>query len=436
MTVNLELQENTELLEQFRETRSRTLELVKNLKKDDFVVQTASYMSPPKWHVGHVSWIYEAIMSKLDEDYEFHSKEFSEYLNSYYQQFGVPHDKKLRGITSRPTVDEIFQYFNTINQKVEKFITSRELSEDEKKIIIKGFHHECQHQELLVYDLQHLLAEQYLPVRKNKIVKQQEKQKEFVKISGGLYTMGYNGKNYCYDIELPEHKTYLKNFKIGIFPVTNQEYLEFMNDGGYETYKHWLSDGWEKVKSNEWRSPMYWEKINDEWHVRDFLGIRKINPNEPVCHVSYYEADAYCKWAGKRLPTEAEWEKASCWNEEKQEKTVFPWGNESPSEEKCNLLESHHWGCTEIGTYPNGTSPSGCQQMIGDVWEWTTSEFMGYPGFKSGFDEYNDKWFTNQKVLRGGSFGTPKMSIRGSYRNFFRLDERWLFSGFRCVEDI
>ena len=436
MTVNLELQENRALVEQFRETRSRTLELVKNLKKDDFVVQTASYMSPPKWHIGHVSWIYEAIMSKLDKNYEFHSKEFSEYLNSYYQQFGVPHDKKLRGITSRPTVDEIFQYFNTINQKVEKFIGSRELSEDEKKLIIIGFHHECQHQELLVYDLQHLLAEQYLPVRKNKIVKQQEKQKEFVEINGGLYTMGYNGKNYCYDIELPEHKTYLKNFKMGVFPITNQEYLEFMNDGGYETYKYWLSDGWEKVKSNKWDSPMYWEKVNDEWHVRDFLGIRKINPNEPVSHVSYYEADAYCKWAGKRLPTEAEWEKASCWDEEKQQKTVFPWGNESPSEEKCNLLESYHWGCTEVGTYPNGTSPSGCQQMIGDVWEWTSSEFMGYPGFKSGFDEYNDKWFTNQKVLRGGSFGTPKMSIRGSYRNFFRLDERWLFSGFRCVEDI
>jgi ergothioneine biosynthesis protein EgtB len=436
MTVNLELEENKALVEQFRETRSRTLELVKNLKKDDFVVQTASYMSPPKWHIGHVSWIYEAIMSKLDKNYEFHSKEFSEYLNSYYQQFGVPHDKKLRGITSRPTVDEIFQYFNTINQKVEKFIGSQKLSEDEKKLIVIGFHHECQHQELLVYDLQHLLAEQYLPVRKNKIKKQQETQKEFVEIKGGLYTMGYNGKNYCYDIELPEHKTYLENFKIGIFPITNQEYLEFMNDGGYETYKHWLSDGWEKVKLNKWNSPMYWEKINDEWYVRDFLGIRKINPNEPVCHVSYYEADAYCKWAGKRLPTEAEWEKASCWNEEKQEKTIFPWGNESPTEEKCNLLESHHWGCTEIGTYPNGISQSGCQQMIGDVWEWTTSEFMGYPGFKSGFDEYNDKWFTNQKVLRGGSFGTPKMSIRGSYRNFFRLDERWLFSGFRCVEDI
>ncbi len=436
MTLNPELQKNNELLQQFKETRNRTLELVKNLEKDDFVVQTAPYMSPPKWHIGHVSWIYEAIISKIDKNYKFHSKELSEYLNSYYQQFGLPHDKGLRGIISRPTTNEIFQYFNTINQKVEKFIETHELNDQEKKLIITGFHHECQHQELLVYDLQHLLAEQYLPVRKNKKSIQENKQKEFVKIKGGIFEMGYNGKEFSYDIELPEHKTYLEDYEIGIFPITNREYLEFMNDGGYETYKYWLSDGWEKVKSNNWESPMYWEKIDDEWYVRDFLGIRKINPNEPVCHVSYYEADAYCKWSGKRLPTEAEWEKAACWNETKQEKTIFPWGNNTPTEENCNLLESYHWGCTEIGTYPSGKSPSGCEQMIGDVWEWTSSEFVGYPGFKSGFDEYNDKWFTNQKVLRGGSFGTPKMSIRGSYRNFFRLDERWLFSGFRCVENI
>ena len=435
MTLNPELQKNNKLLQQFKETRNRTLELVKNLEKDDFVVQTAPYMSPPKWHIGHVSWIYEAIISKIDKNYKFHSKELSEYLNSYYQQFGLPHDKGLRGIISRPTTNEIFQYFNTINQKVEKFIETHELNEQEKKLIITGFHHECQHQELLVYDLQHLLAEQYLPVRKNKKSIQENKQKEFVKIKGGIFEMGYNGKEFSYDIELPEHKTYLEDYEIGIFPITNREYLEFMNDGGYETYKYWLSDGWEKVKSNNWKSPMYWEKIDEEWYVRDFLGIRKINPNEPVCHVSYYEADAYCKWAGKRLPTEAEWEKAACWNETKQEKTIFPWGNNSPTEKNCNLLESYHWGCTEIGTYPSGKSPSGCEQMIGDVWEWTSSEFVGYPGFKSGFDEYNDKWFTNQKVLRGGSFGTPKMSIRGSYRNFFRLDERWLFSGFRCVEN-
>ena len=436
MTTNPELKQKTPLLKQFRETRERTLDLVKTLEKDDFVVQTAFFMSPPKWHVGHVSWIYEAIMSKIDKNYEFYSKEFSEYLNSYYQQFGVPHDKGLRGVISRPTVDQIFQYFNTINQRVERFIETNELNEEQRRLIIMGFHHECQHQELLIYDLQHLLAEQYRPTTKNPIPKQNHIEKSSIIMKGGLYSMGYNGKDYCYDIELPEHTVYLNDYKIDRFPVTNGQFMEFIEDGGYETYKHWLSDGWEKVKKNNWTAPMYWEKIDGKWCVRDFLGIRQINSKEPVCHVSYYEADAYCKWAEKRLPSEAEWEKAACWNENKQEKTIFPWGNDEPTHENCNLLESYHWSCTEIGSFPEGASPSGCQQMIGDVWEWTSSEFVGYPGFKSGFDEYNDKWFTNQKVLRGGSFGTPKMSIRGSYRNFFRLDERWLFSGFRCAEDI
>jgi formylglycine-generating enzyme required for sulfatase activity len=181
---------------------------------------------------------------------------------------------------------------------------------------------------------------------------------------------------------------------------------------------------------------MYWEKVDDVWMTNDFLGKRKVKPNEPVCHVSFYEADAYSKWAGKRLPTEAEWEKAACWDEKTKTKTIFPWGDKSPDTNKANLLESYLWNCTEIGAYPDSKSHCGCQQMIGDVWEWTSSEFTGYPGFKSGFSEYNDKWFANQKVLRGGSFGTPSNSIRGSYRNFFRLDERWLFSGFRCAEDI
>ncbi|MGH1521318.1 MAG: ergothioneine biosynthesis protein EgtB [Nitrosopumilus sp.] len=435
MTSNVEIEHNQDFLKYFKITRNRTLELVKTLEKDDFIVQTAFFMSPPKWHIGHVSWIYEAIMSKLDNNYEFYSKEFSEYLNSYYQQFGVPHDKGLRGVISRPTLDQIFQYFNTINQKVENFVKSKKLEDKEMRLLTMGIHHECQHQELLVYDLQHLLAEKYRPVKKNNIPKQNQHEKESVKISGGLYKMGYNGEKYCNDIELPEHLVYLNDYKIDKFPITNGQYLKFIEDGGYETYKYWLSDGWEKVKENKWKAPMYWEKIDDQWHTRNFLGIEKINPDKPVCHVSYYEAEAYCKWAGKRLPTEAEWEKAACWNESKQEKTVYPWGNKQPSEENCNLLESNYWGCTEIGTYPDGESSSGCQQMIGDVWEWTSSEFTGYPGFKSGFDEYNDKWFSNQKVLRGGSFGTPKISIRGSYRNFFRLDERWLFSGFRCAEN-
>lgn len=435
LATNLESEQvKPQLAELFRETRNRTLELVKTLEKDDFVVQTASFTSPPKWHIGHVSWIYEAIMSRLEKNYEFYSKEFSEYLNSYYQQFGVPHDKGLRGVVSRPTTEQIFQYFDTINQRVEKFIKSQELSKDAARLITMGFHHECQHQELLVYDLQHLLADRYNPVKKDQIRRQEPGEKRTADIKGGIYHMGYNGDDYCYDIELPEHKVYLNDYNIDVYPTTNAQFIEFIEDGGYETYKYWLSDGWEKVEANGWKAPMYWQKVDGRWHVRDFLGIRKVNPDEPVCHVSYYEADAYCKWAGKRLPTEAEWEKAACWNEARQEKSIFPWGNDEPTPERCNLLESYHWGCAEIGTFPDGASPSGCQQMIGDVWEWTASEFTGYPGFKSGFDEYNDKWFTNQKVLRGGSFGTPRMSIRASYRNFFRLDERWLFSGFRCVK--
>jgi hypothetical protein len=218
----------------------------------DFVVQTAFYMSPPKWHLGHVSWIYEAILSKLDKNYEFYSKEFSEYLNSYYQQFGVPNDKGARGVISRPTVDQIFQYFNNINQRVEHFIKSKELTREDVRLITTGFHHECQHQELLVYDLQHLLADQYRPVRKNEKPTSIEMEQRAIEIKGGLYDMGYNGEDFCYDIELPEHKVFLNDYKMDALLVTNKQYLEFINDGGYETYKHWLSDGWEKVKKNSW----------------------------------------------------------------------------------------------------------------------------------------------------------------------------------------
>jgi len=424
------------LVEKFIKTRAQTLDLVKTLEKDDFVVQTAYYMSPPKWHIGHVSWLFEILLSKTSTNYEFYSNEFSKYLNSYYHQFGEPHDKGKRGILSRPTVDQILEYFKTITERVNNFFENDSLDKKTSALFMMGINHECQHQELLVYDLQHLLADRYKPIRKNPQPKTNNVANDSIKIQGGLYNLGYSGNDFCYDIELPEHKVYLNDFKIDMFPVTNGQYLKFIEDGGYQDFKFWLSDGWDAVKKNDWKAPMYWNKENDGWFKHDFLGKRKINPNEPVCHVSFYETNAFCKWANKRLPTEVEWEKAACWNQEKQIKTIFPWGNEEPNESNANLLESYLWACSEIGTFPEGRSSYGCHQMIGDVWEWTSSEFTGYPGFKTGFSEYNDKWFGNQKVLRGGSFGTPKSSIRGSYRNFFRLDERWLFSGFRCAEDI
>jgi len=435
MTTVAEQQNNRLLIEQFKETRDRTLQLVKTLERDDFVVQTAFYTSPPKWHLGHVSWMYEVILSKIDEGYQFHSGEFSEYLNSYYNQFGRPHNKGKRGVISRPTLDQIFQYFNTVDQRVIRFLEKSTIDERAKTLLVMGFNHECQHQELLVYDLQHLLAEQYQPVEKNRSEPRSPVENSMIAVPGGIYSMGHAGDGFCYDVELPEHKVYLNDFKIAKYPVSNREYLEFIEDGGYKDFRYWLSDGWERVKADGWEAPMYWERVDGRWHTRDFEGGRKINPNEPVVHVSFYEADAFCRWAGKRLPTEAEWEKAACWDGQSRSKARFPWGNEGPTRENCNLLESYLWKCSELGSYPGGASSCGCQHMIGDVWEWTSSEFVGYPGFKTGFEEYNDKWFTGQKVLRGGSFGTPAMSIRGSYRNFFRLDERWLLAGFRCAED-
>ena len=433
--MTLEQKSQNTLLKQFEGTRSRTLELVKTLEKDDFSVQTADFTSPPKWHLGHVSWLNEIVLNKTQKNYEFYSEEFSKYLNSYYNQFGKPHDKAKRGLMSRPTVDQILEYYDVITKKVTD-VLQNSLTPEASYLFTMSIHHECQHQELIVYDLQHLLGDQYRPVRITHVEKPSALEQESIKIPGGIYNMGYSGNDFCYDVELPEHKVYLNDFQIENFPVTNAQYLEFIEDGGYDNFSFWLSDGWDAVKKNEWKAPMYWEKENDEWFTRDFVGKRKVNANEPVCHVSFYEAMAFCKWAGKRLPTEAEWEKAALWNDEENSKTIFPWGNEPPTKNHANLLDSCIWNCADVGSYEKGKSHYGCYQMIGDVWEWTSSEFIGYPGFESGFDEYNDKWFTNQKVLRGGSFGTPALSIRGSYRNFFRLDERWMFSGFRCVKDV
>ena len=382
MTVTQENSNTMILSQQFRKTRAQTLELVQTLEKEDFVVQTAPFMSPPKWHLGHVTWFYEVIMSKMNSSYEFYSQEYSKVLNSYYQALGIPHEKTKRGIISRPTVDETLQYFAIINKRVEEFLKNPIIGSNLDYLFKLAFNHECQHQELLVYDLQHLLSSTYRPIKHNDVPKPSRVEKSSVDISGGLYDLGYAGTDFCYDVEIPEHKVYLNPYRMDVFPVTNGDYLKFIESGGYEDFRFWLADGWDQVKKNNWKAPMYWEKDGDTWTRNDFRGKLAINPNEPVCNVSYYEAYAYCRWAGKRLPTEAEWEKAASWDEKKQRKTTYPWGNESIFENHANLLESHLWGPAEIGSYPSGKSHYGLHQMIGDIWEWTTSDFVGYPGFQ------------------------------------------------------
>jgi ergothioneine biosynthesis protein EgtB len=209
-----------------------------------------------------------------------------------------------------------------------------------------------------------------------------------------------------------------------------------MNAGGYKDFRWWHSAGWEKVNTEHWQAPLYWEQHDGEWMIRDFAGLHLAidKANEPVSHVSFLEASAFAKWAGKRLPTEAEWEKAATLSASSGTPYAFPWGDSAPDESRANLFENGFWTVAPIGAFPEGQTANGCHQMIGDVWEWTTSDYVPYPGFKSDFDEYNDKWFVGQKVLRGGSFATPQIHIRSTYRNFFYPHERWMISGFRCAK--
>lgn len=429
----------------FKQVRRMTIELCEPLEIEDYVVQTESFMSPPRWHLGHVTWFYDQLLKKYFKDYKPYKQDYSYYLNSYYQAFGKPFDKSRRGTISRPTVKETIEYWNYINRQASQFFEKAEIKLNILKDFMLAFNHEWQHQELLVYDIQHLLQDKYLPkeMKKPPQTNSSTGKKEMIKIPGGIYELGFDifkWKNqFAYDVEMPQHKVYLNDYMIDNTPVTNADYIKFIEDGGYKSYKFWLDEGWQWVNNNGIEAPLYWERDDKgSWFKCDFKGKRFIEnfPDEPVTNISFFEADAYARWAGKRLPTEAEWEKAACWDEDKGVKRLYPWGDEDPTDFNCNLLESRIWSPADVFTYEMGKSYYGCYGMIGDTWEWTGSEFTAYPGFKSGFAEYNDKWFSNQKVLRGGSFGTPKNSTRNTYRNFFKAHERWLISGFRCAKDV
>jgi ergothioneine biosynthesis protein EgtB len=459
-----------DLLADFIEVRRRTLSLFKPLKIEDAVIQPNVFGSPPNWHLAHVTWFYQKILQKHGEGIHSDGNVNLEYLNSYYQQFGKILPKSERGKFPRPTVEETLKYRSFIEEKVISFLnraedSSTETSDELKYDIMLANQHEMQHQELMIYDFQYYFQrfpdpeDNYKPAtmaatpsigtatsgavykkpacNRSQVGAVTEKPRGMVEIPGGLYELGFNGGNdlFCYDNELPEHKVYLQPFKIDVAPVSNAEYIKFIEDNGYDDFSYWLADGWDLAKEEKWRAPLYWERKGEVWMKKDFRGFREIELDEPVTNLSYYEADAYAKWAGKRLPTEAEWEKAASWNEDLQKKTLYPWGDEEFTPKHANLLESSLWGPSKIGSYPAGKSYYGCHHMIGDVWEWTSSEYTLYPGFKSKLSEYTDKWAINQKVLRGGSFSTPYKQIRNSYRNYFKPHERILFSGFRCVSE-
>jgi ergothioneine biosynthesis protein EgtB len=423
------------IIDFYQRVRARTMEIVAPLEIEDYVIQTAEFMSPPRWHIGHTSWFFETVLQAHKPGYEVYSDDFLFYFNSYYEGFGARIERPKRGTKSRPTVRETVAYRNHIDEQMLDFLRSAD--EEVLQLVRLGLEHEMQHQELLVYDIKHLLCDQFQPEMQLR-PEPRVKVKGMAEVEGGLFELGYKGSEFAWDNEKPAHQVFLQDFAIDRALVTNREYLDFIRDGGYQDFQWWFSEGWETVKREQWQAPLYWELHDDEWMIRDFTGLYNANDRaeDPVSHVSYYEASAFAKWAGKRLPTEAEWEKAACYDPERKVKQRFPWGDSDPNSDNTNLFENGFWSVAPVGAFPDGANPYGCQQMIGDVWEWTTSDYVPYPGFKTEFVEYNDKWFVNQKVLRGGSFATPQSHIRTTYRNFFHAHERWMISGFRCARDV
>lgn len=411
------------LSKRFKAIRSFSEQLTKPLKTEDFVVQAMENTSPTKWHLAHVSWFFETfLLEKVYEDYESHHPQYAYIFNSYYLQTGQPHKRSKRGLLTRPTVGEVFEYRAYINRQVLSFLENASDEEIEKYgfIIEIGNNHEQQHQELMITDFKYMFAQNPLfPAYKETEYTQGDEiaNPNWVSFEEGIRKIGNEGGEFTYDNEHPHHRVFLESFELADRPITNGEYLAFMQDNGYGRSELWLDDGWATINERGWDSPLYWTNREGEWYYYTLSGLRKVDPAEPVTHVSYYEADAFARWSDARLPTEAEWEAAA---------------GELPYE--GNFVESQ-----DFHPRPIRSDMDGLKQMYGDVWEWTKSSYEAYPGYKplpGALGEYNGKFMCSQYVLRGGSCATSKTHIRKTYRNFFYPDARWQFNGIRLARTI
>lgn len=423
--------DHTALLPAFDDVRQTTERICQPLVTEDYCIQSMPDVSPPKWHLAHTSWFFEqVILTQYLKNYRPYNERYFYLFNSYYQSFGDRWRRDIRGTLSRPTVRDIYDYRAAVNERMHSFITSVDDTTYEKvaPLIALGLHHEQQHQELLVTDIKHILAMSPLqPMYKEPKALPQTvgvPQARFIPIEGGVFEMGAHGEGFAWDNETPRHKTYVNDFGMMNRLVTCGEFLEFIEDGGYRNPLLWLSDGWDWLTREQCEAPLYWRKLDGEWHVMTLGGLRPLNVHEPVSHVSYYEAAAFARWADKRLPTESEWEKAAT--------TV-------KTDASCgNFLESAFYHPVPYGAAP-GVNTQGLSQMFGDVWEWTASSYLPYPGYKQErgpLGEYNGKFMINQMVLRGGSCATPRTHIRPTYRNFFQCEKRWQFTGLRLATEL
>jgi ergothioneine biosynthesis protein EgtB len=404
----------------YRAVRGQSELLCAPLHAEDCAMQTMPDVSPPKWHLAHVSWFFETFLLKpLLRDYRAFDPLYAVLFNSYYEGAGAMHPRAQRGGLSRPLLEEVYRYRRHVDEAMMMLLEEAPAAQWPEIAFhtTLGLHHEQQHQELLLMDIKHIFASQPLrPIYKvaERAAAAAPPAQGWQEFPGGLREIGHDGEAFCYDNETPRHRVYLEPFRLAARPVTNGEYLEFMADGGYERAEYWLSEGWRTVRERGWRAPLYWERDGDGWQCMTLSGMRHVDVHEPVCHVSYYEADAYARWSGRRLPTEQEWETAAC-----------------GAAVAGNFQDSGRY-------HPRAAREPGLTQLYGDVWEWTRSPYVAYPGFRplaGTLGEYNGKFMSGQMVLRGGSCATPAGHVRASYRNFFYPADRWAFSGIRLADD-
>jgi len=375
----------------FREVRKATEAICKPLEIEDYSVQPVIDVSPPKWHLAHSSWFFEEfVLKQFANDYKIFDEDFAYLFNSYYNNAGERVLRPNRGLMTRPTVKRVYDYRDHVTQAVLELLKERQ-DEGLLEIIEVGLNHEQQHQELLAYDIKYILGHQptFPKYNGNFVLGSESQPQEFVSIGEGVYDIGHNENTFCFDNELGRHKTYIQPFEISNKLVTNEEYIAFIEDGGYTDFNLWHAEGWDYINTNSIQAPLYWYFTKGKWHYYNFEGLEPVNLSEPVMHISYYEAFAFAQWKQMRLPTEFEWEVAS---------SKFNWGQ---------------------------------------LWEWTSSAYQPYPNFAKAdgaLGEYNGKFMVGLQVLRGASIATPRNHSRKTYRNFFHPSLQFLFSGIRLVK--
>jgi ergothioneine biosynthesis protein EgtB len=414
----------TPLLQRYLAVRRFSEQLCQTLEPEDYVIQTMPEMSPTKWHLAHTSWFFETFILKPHlRDYRPLHPQYAFLFNSYYNAVGKMHARPQRGLISRPTVKETYVYRQHVDEAMENLIQNADdgLLEAMHPLVVLGLNHEQQHQELMLTDIKHAFWMNPLrPAFRLEVLPDEhsESARGWVEFEGGLCSIGFDGDGFRFDNETPRHQVFLRPFAVATDLVSNREFLAFIEEGGYQRPDLWLSLGWTTVNERGWNAPFYWEQHEGSWWMMTLAGMRPVLWDEPVCHLSYFEADAYARWAGARLPTEAEWEIAVC---------AVP-------------IEG---GFAESGRFhPSpaaGPASDIPRQMYGEVWQWTQSGYAPYPGYHpqpGALGEYNGKFMCNQYVLRGASCATSRSHVRRTYRNFFPPDARWQFMGLRLAKDV